>query len=190
MPSRSFPRRIVMHVFLRSASILLAASVFLNAACSDDDNDNGTGVSGFAVSPLLSDQTGVAPNTDPNLVNAWGLAMRLAVVLDREQRDRHHLGRRGRRHAIEVPHRRRVPSTSGRASPASSRTRRTRSRLVRRTTPHPRGCSSAARRARSSRSTRPSRRHRRSSSTGRGRRLVQGPDDLHDVVRRDPARRG
>jgi uncharacterized protein (TIGR03118 family) len=64
-----------MHVFLRSASILLAASVFLTGACNDDDNDNGTGVSGFAVSPLLSDQTGVAPNTDPNLVNAWGLAM-------------------------------------------------------------------------------------------------------------------
>ena len=65
-----------MHVFLRSASILLAASVFLNAACSDNDDDNNkTGLNGFAVSPLLSDQTGVAPNTDPNLVNAWGLAM-------------------------------------------------------------------------------------------------------------------
>jgi uncharacterized protein (TIGR03118 family) len=29
--------------------------------------------SGFTVVPLVSDQPGVAPNTDPNLVNAWGL---------------------------------------------------------------------------------------------------------------------
>jgi len=28
----------------------------------------------FTVVPLVSDQPGVAPNTDPNLVNAWGLA--------------------------------------------------------------------------------------------------------------------
>jgi uncharacterized protein (TIGR03118 family) len=28
----------------------------------------------FTVTPLVSDQPGVAPNTDPNLVNAWGLA--------------------------------------------------------------------------------------------------------------------
>jgi uncharacterized protein (TIGR03118 family) len=27
----------------------------------------------FSVTPLVSDQPGVAPNTDPNLVNAWGL---------------------------------------------------------------------------------------------------------------------
>ena len=27
----------------------------------------------FRVVPLVSDQPGVAPNTDPNLVNAWGL---------------------------------------------------------------------------------------------------------------------
>jgi uncharacterized protein (TIGR03118 family) len=63
-----------MHVFLRSASILLAATVILSGGCGDDDN-NGTDVQGFAVSPLLSDQPGVAPNTDPNLINAWGLAM-------------------------------------------------------------------------------------------------------------------
>src|ERR1043166_322354 len=29
--------------------------------------------SSFTVVPLVSDQPGVAPNTDPNLVNAWGL---------------------------------------------------------------------------------------------------------------------
>jgi hypothetical protein len=27
----------------------------------------------YTVTPLVSDQQGVAPNTDPNLVNAWGL---------------------------------------------------------------------------------------------------------------------
>jgi uncharacterized protein (TIGR03118 family) len=27
----------------------------------------------YTVTPLVSDQSGVAPNTDPNLVNAWGL---------------------------------------------------------------------------------------------------------------------
>src|SRR5436305_7909212 len=30
--------------------------------------------SGFQVIPLVSDQRGVAPVTDPNLVNAWGLS--------------------------------------------------------------------------------------------------------------------
>jgi uncharacterized protein (TIGR03118 family) len=66
----------VMHVFLRSASILLAASMFMNGACSDNDSDNGPQpLLGFAVSPLLSDQSGAATNVDPNLVNAWGLAM-------------------------------------------------------------------------------------------------------------------
>src|SRR5882724_1718833 len=28
----------------------------------------------FTVTPLVSDQPGVAPNTDPDLVNPWGLA--------------------------------------------------------------------------------------------------------------------
>src|SRR6058998_1254382 len=29
--------------------------------------------SAYTAVPLVSDQPGVAPNTDPNLVNAWGL---------------------------------------------------------------------------------------------------------------------
>jgi uncharacterized protein (TIGR03118 family) len=64
-----------MNVFLRSAGLLLAATVFVSAGCSDNDHNNGVQLTGFAVAPLLSDQPGVAPNTDPNLVNAWGLAM-------------------------------------------------------------------------------------------------------------------
>lgn len=65
-----------MHVLLRRASILLAAS-FVLSACSDNDTDNNGGaqLTDFAVAPLLSDQSGAAPNTDPDLVNAWGLAM-------------------------------------------------------------------------------------------------------------------
>jgi uncharacterized protein (TIGR03118 family) len=65
-----------MNVFLRSAGLLLAATVFVSAGCNDNDADNnGVQLTGFAVAPLLSDQPGVAPNTDPNLVNAWGLTM-------------------------------------------------------------------------------------------------------------------
>lgn len=71
-----------MNVFLRSVSFLVAAAVIVTAgACDDDDNghehvDAGpTTQTGFAVTPLLSDQAGVAPHQDPALVNAWGLAM-------------------------------------------------------------------------------------------------------------------
>jgi len=32
-----------MHVFLRSAGILLAASMFLNGGCNDNDADNNGG---------------------------------------------------------------------------------------------------------------------------------------------------
>lgn len=65
-----------MKVFLRSVSYLLAASVIATMGCSDNDDHNDAGVRlGYAVTPLLSDQTGVAPHQDPALVNAWGLAL-------------------------------------------------------------------------------------------------------------------
>lgn len=66
-----------MSVFLRSASYLLAASVIVTAGgCSDHDDHLDAGARlGYAVTPLLSDQAGVAPHQDPALVNAWGLAM-------------------------------------------------------------------------------------------------------------------
>ncbi len=66
-----------MNVFLRSASVLLAASIM--GGCSETEHplvDGGiTTQPGFVVQPLLSDQTGVAANVNPALVNAWGLAM-------------------------------------------------------------------------------------------------------------------
>lgn len=63
----------------RSASLLVSTAL-LATACSGNDSDDQvdapvTPVTAFAVTPLLSDQPGVAPNTDPALVNAWGLAM-------------------------------------------------------------------------------------------------------------------
>ena len=65
-----------MSVLSRSAGYLLAASVIVTAAgCSDHDDHVDAGVQlGYAATPLLSDQTGVAPHQDPALVNAWGLA--------------------------------------------------------------------------------------------------------------------
>ena len=65
-----------MSVFLRSVSYLLAASAILTAGCSDNDDHLDAGARlGYAVTPLLSDQAGVAPHQDPALVNAWGLAL-------------------------------------------------------------------------------------------------------------------
>ena len=63
-----------MHVFLRSASLLLAASIAVG--CHDNDLDNldaGVPNQGFSATNLLSDVQGVAPHFDPTLVNAWGL---------------------------------------------------------------------------------------------------------------------
>lgn len=66
-----------MHVFLRTASPVLATLMFLIVGCSsnDHDSDNGnTAATGFAAQSLVSDQAGVAAITNPDLVNAWGLA--------------------------------------------------------------------------------------------------------------------
>jgi uncharacterized protein (TIGR03118 family) len=70
-----------MHVYLRSASLLLAASIAVGCG-NDHDADNGVDAfvsppsnTGFVATNFLSDQAGVAPHMDPALVNAWGLAM-------------------------------------------------------------------------------------------------------------------
>lgn len=66
-----------MHVFLRSASLLLATTIAFG--CSDNDNDHRDGgvtpATGFFAANLISDQQGVASHFDPSLVNAWGLTM-------------------------------------------------------------------------------------------------------------------
>jgi len=61
----------------RSANVLLAAATLV--ACGDNDvefpDGSVTPSTAFAVTNLTSDQPGVAPNTEPALVNAWGLTM-------------------------------------------------------------------------------------------------------------------
>src|SRR5436189_5566086 len=54
-------------------SIILAAVLFTLPALTASSSRPFAG-SRFEVVPLVSDQPGVAPNTDPDLVNAWGLA--------------------------------------------------------------------------------------------------------------------
>ena len=66
-----------MHVFLRTASPVLATMMFLIGGCSsnDHDSDNGNNAAvGFAAQNLVSDQPGVGVLTNPDVVNAWGLA--------------------------------------------------------------------------------------------------------------------
>jgi uncharacterized protein (TIGR03118 family) len=69
-----FTKESAMHVFLRSASLLLAASIAVGCSDNDHDHDNFPSTPGFVPEDLLSDESGVAPNVDPALVNAWGLA--------------------------------------------------------------------------------------------------------------------
>ena len=54
-------------------SIVLAAVLFALPALTASSS-RPFAASRFEVVPLVSDQPGVAPNTDPDLVNAWGLA--------------------------------------------------------------------------------------------------------------------
>jgi len=66
-----------MHVFLRTASPVLATLMFLIVGCSSNDHDfdNGNNAAvGFAAQNLVSDQPGVGTLTNPDVVNAWGLA--------------------------------------------------------------------------------------------------------------------
>lgn len=66
-----------MHVFLRTASPVLATMMLLIGGCSGNDHDADNGVvttAGFATQNLLSDQAGVATHTSADVINAWGLA--------------------------------------------------------------------------------------------------------------------
>ncbi len=65
-----------MHVILRTTGAVLAMSIAVG--CSDNDHnrlDAGTTTPGFISANLISDQVGMAANTDPSLVNSWGLTM-------------------------------------------------------------------------------------------------------------------
>ena len=53
--------------------VLLALALVLGVAIVAVSPLRAAERTSFSMVPLVSDQPGVAPNTDPNLVNAWGL---------------------------------------------------------------------------------------------------------------------
>jgi len=62
------------HLFASRRRVLLALAFVLAAAAAAVAPLQAAERNSYTVTPLVSDQPGVAPNTDPNLVNAWGLA--------------------------------------------------------------------------------------------------------------------
>jgi uncharacterized protein (TIGR03118 family) len=61
------------HLFRRHSRALLALALVLGAALVAVSPLTAAQRNSYTVTPLVSDQPGVAPHTDPNLVNAWGL---------------------------------------------------------------------------------------------------------------------
>lgn len=59
---------------MRTRATLVVASVLLSLPALIASSPAPFAASRFKVVPLVSDQPGVAPNTDPNLINPWGLA--------------------------------------------------------------------------------------------------------------------
>jgi uncharacterized protein (TIGR03118 family) len=61
------------HVFKRRQGALLALALVLGASLVAASPLAAAERNSYTVTPLVSDQPGVAPHTDANLVNAWGL---------------------------------------------------------------------------------------------------------------------
>jgi uncharacterized protein (TIGR03118 family) len=61
------------HLFRCRPQALLALAFVLGAALVAASPLTAAERNSYTVTPLVSDQPGVAPHTDPNLVNAWGL---------------------------------------------------------------------------------------------------------------------
>ena len=61
------------HRFVRRRAALLVLAVLLGAALVAVSPLTAAERNSYTVTPLVSDQAGVAPNTDGDLVNAWGL---------------------------------------------------------------------------------------------------------------------
>jgi uncharacterized protein (TIGR03118 family) len=61
------------HRSARRPSILLVLALLLGSALVAASPLAAAGRNSYTVTPLVSDQAGVAAHTDPNLVNAWGL---------------------------------------------------------------------------------------------------------------------
>src|SRR6185503_16683814 len=53
---------------IRKLCLMLGCTLLASTAWADN-----TAHVGYNIAPLVADQAGVAPNTDPNLVNPWGL---------------------------------------------------------------------------------------------------------------------
>jgi uncharacterized protein (TIGR03118 family) len=62
------------HLFASRRRVLFALAFVLAAAAVAVAPLQAAERNSYTMTPLVSDQPGVAPNTDPNLVNAWGLA--------------------------------------------------------------------------------------------------------------------
>jgi uncharacterized protein (TIGR03118 family) len=61
------------HRFARRQTVMLALALVLGAALVAASPLTAAERNAYTVTPLVSDQPGVAPHTDGNLVNAWGL---------------------------------------------------------------------------------------------------------------------
>src|SRR5712691_5889338 len=61
------------HLSRRLPRALLVLALVVGAALATVSSLRAAERNSYTVTPLVSDQPGIAPNTDPNLVNAWGL---------------------------------------------------------------------------------------------------------------------
>jgi uncharacterized protein (TIGR03118 family) len=61
------------HLSVNGRRVLIALAVVFGVAVVAVSPLTAAERNAYTVTPLVSDQPGVAPNTDPNLVNAWGL---------------------------------------------------------------------------------------------------------------------
>src|ERR1700749_423555 len=53
---------------------LLSSTALASGAVSNNGHQRGIAATQFQVTNLISNQDGMAPNTDPSLVNPWGIA--------------------------------------------------------------------------------------------------------------------
>src|SRR5438552_551041 len=61
------------HLSVNGRRMLLALAIVFGVAVVAVSPLTAAERNAYTVTPLVSDQPGVAPNTDPDLVNAWGL---------------------------------------------------------------------------------------------------------------------
>ena len=76
MQKRSSRGSVMQAALIACAALVVAVGLVASASASKGKGSKGDGPKGdssFSVTNLVSDQPGVAPTTDPNLVNAWGL---------------------------------------------------------------------------------------------------------------------